>query len=109
MRLNNLLKRQNTPKEEVTFGPYRYSIQTGLLKKGNKTILLTTAEQALLTLFINHLNQDISREQLAAWLNVDNTRTIDVQVTRLRKKLETDTQSHCLQTIRGKGYRLVST
>ena len=109
LRLNNLLKRQMPSKESLNFGPYCYRPQTGTLKKGNDPIPLTNAEQALLDIFINHVNQDISREQLAEWLKIENTRTVDVQVTRLRKKLEIDEEVHFIQTIRGKGYRLVST
>ena len=108
LRLNNLLKRQNPSTQTLSFGPYTYVPQTGILKKQNEQIILTNAEQALLTAFTNHMNEDISREQLASWLGLENTRTIDVQVTRLRKKLETDTTLHIIQTIRGKGYRLVS-
>ena len=108
LRLNNLLKRQASNKEAITFGPYTYYSQTGQLKKENTPIVLTSAEQALLNLFTSHMNQDISREQLAEWLELENTRTIDVQITRLRKKLEADIKSNFIQTVRGKGYRLVS-
>ena len=109
LRLNNLLKRQTPLTKPISFGPYVYHLQTGSLKKGAEEVSLTTAEQALLNVFVNHINQDISREQLASWLKIENTRTVDVQVTRLRKKLESSAQVHFIQTIRGKGYRLVST
>ena len=110
LRLNNLIKRQVVSEnEEITFGPYCYHLKTGILKNGNERIPLTTAEQALLTTLVKHINQDVSREELATWTNVENERTIDVQITRLRKKLNTDAHVNYIQTIRGKGYRLINT
>ena len=109
LRLNNLLKRQLADKERFNFGPFHYDVRTGVLTKGDQPVILTSAEQTLLGILINHINQEISREQLAAALHLENTRTIDVQITRLRKKLETDSKVNFIQTIRGKGYRLIST
>ncbi len=109
LRLNNLLKRQQTPAQNITFGPYTYQLKTKVLIKDGTPIALTGAEQSLLYIFLMHLNQEISREQLAAALNLDNTRSIDVQVTRLRKKLEPDESTSFIQTIRGKGYKLICT
>lgn len=110
LRLNNLIKHQIQVTETTfTFGPYTYQLQTGVLKQGDTNIPLTGAEQALLTYLIQQNNQIVSRETLAEQLNLENIRTVDVQITRLRKKLETGTTEHIIQTIRGKGYRLIST
>lgn len=109
LRLNNLLKRTIQEQETISFGPYTYNTQTNTLKQNNNTISLTTAEQMLLDILIKNINQDISREQLADTLHLDNTRTVDVQIKRLRQKLEMDSNFNPIQTIRGKGYRLVST
>ena len=110
LRLNNLIKRQTHQIQQVvTFGPYSYQAQTGLLQKEGHTISLTSAEQALLNILVQHLNQDISREQLATQLHLDNVRSIDVQIKRLRQKLEMEAHENFIQTIRGKGYRLIST
>ncbi len=109
LRLNNLLKRTIQEQETISFGPYTYNTQTNILKQNNNTISLTTAEQMLLDILIKNINQDISREQLADMLHLDNTRTVDVQIKRLRQKLEMDSNYNLIQTIRGKGYRLVST
>ena len=110
LRLNNLLKRQAQLDETVfSFGPYSYNLSSGVLKKGKEQLALTTAEQALLTFLIHQNNQIVSREMIAAHLNLENVRTVDVQITRLRKKLETAPTEHFIQTIRGKGYRLIST
>ena len=110
LRLNNLLKRQAHLDETVfAFGPYSYNLSSGVLKKGKEKLALTTAEQALLTFLIHQNNQIVSREMIATHLNLENIRTVDVQITRLRKKLETSPSEHFIQTIRGKGYRLIST
>ena len=110
LRLNNLMKRQmQLDKTVFTFGPYTYQLQTGILKKEGTPIALTTVEQTLLTCLVQQNNQIVSREILADQLHLENIRTIDVQITRLRKKLDTDTNEHFIQTIRGKGYRLIST
>ena len=58
---------------------------------------------------IQQNNQIVSREMLAEQLHLENIRTVDVQITRLRKKLENNPHEHFIQTIRGKGYRLIST
>lgn len=110
LRINNLLKRQiQLDKTDFTFGPFTYQLQTGILKKENVPVPLTSAEQTLLTCLIQQNNQIVSREMLAEQLHLENIRTIDVQITRLRKKLESKPHEHFIQTIRGKGYRLIST
>ena len=109
LRLNNLLKRQiQLNKTIFSFGSYTYQLQTGILKHKDTQILLTHAEQQLLSCLVQQNNQIISRELLAKQLKLDNMRTVDVQITRLRKKLETTPQDRFIQTIRGKGYRLIS-
>ena len=109
LRLNNLLKHQNQAQPSLSFGPYSYQPQLGLLQKENKNITLTSAERTLLDILTHHLNQEISREQLATQMNLKNVRSVDVQIKRLREKLEADTGIHFIQTIRGKGYRLIAT
>ena len=110
LRLNNLLKRQpQLNNTTFAFGPYTYQLHTGILKQGNQQIPLTTSEQMLLTYLVQQNNQIVSREILAEQLHLENIRTVDVQITRLRKKLENNPNEHFIQTIRGKGYRLIST
>jgi len=108
LRLNNLLKRRSPQQEIIAFGPYSYNTHTNVLKQNDNIISLTTAEQMLLDILIKNINQDVSREVLAKSLHLDNTRTIDVQIKRLRQKLDTDPNFNYIQTIRGKGYRLIS-
>lgn len=109
LRLTNLLKRnigQNQP--QIALGPYQYFPKTGYLSLNNTPIALTSAEQTLLDLLMKHLNTVVSRDSLAQWLNVDNERSVDVQITRLRKKLDPDSKLNFIQTIRGKGYRVIA-
>lgn len=110
LRLNNLLKHHTLqPQHSLSLGPYTYQPQLGILQKGENHITLTSAERALLEILTSHLNQEVSREQLAAQMNLQNVRSVDVQIKRLRQKLEADTGIQFIQTIRGKGYRLITT
>ncbi len=109
LRLTNLLKHnvvQNQP--QIALGPYQYFPKTGHLSLNNTPISLTSTEQTLLDLLMKHLNTVVSRDSLAQWLNVDNERSVDVQITRLRKKLDPDSKLNFIQTMRGKGYRVIA-
>jgi len=109
LRLNNLIKRnEGTGKNQMVFGPYTYYCETHQLKKQDQNISLTTAETELLDLMLQHANEILSREEIAQMMQQDNARTIDVQITRLRKKIELDAKAPVfVQTIRGKGYRFI--
>lgn len=111
LRLNNILKRTagDKKKEDIYFGSYHYNRGTGVLKQNDTLIPLTTAEQDLLKALAERAGEAVSRETLAEMLNTDNVRTIDVQITRLRKKIEQDIKNPlCIQTVRGQGYTLVA-
>lgn len=110
LRIHNILRRSQTPTttESITFGPYTYKITTGLLLKEEDAVSLTTVEQDLLRALAQKPNQTVTREQLAELLKTDNIRTVDVQITRLRKKIEPDIKNPLyIQTIRGQGYSLI--
>ena len=109
LRINNILRRVVALRhsDEVYFGPYTYNLTTGALFHNDMPIALTTAEQELLKALASKAGETISREELGEWLKTDNLRNIDVQITRLRKKLETDIKKPlCIQTVRGQGYLL---
>ena len=109
LRIQNILKRVDylRRRDELFFGPYRYNMQSGILMQNDTPISLTTAEQELLKVLADRAGETVSREELADALNTDNLRSIDVQITRLRKKLETDIKKPlCIQTVRGQGYIL---
>lgn len=110
LRINNILKRQKqkTQTTLVYFGDCQYNTQNGRLLLNNEPVILTGTEQVLLKILLSKVGQTISREELAASLDTDNLRAIDVQITRLRKKIETDIKKPlCIQTVRGQGYLLV--
>ena len=110
LRINNIRRRVMALRhsDEVYFGPYTYNLTTGALLQNDTQIVLTTAEQELLKALASKAGETISREELGELLKTDNLRNIDVQITRLRKKLETDIKKPlCIQTVRGQGYLLV--
>lgn len=108
LRIKNLIKHQKSTKDTVTFGPYSYTKSTGILMKGESSVSLTGAEQQLLGILTTHINTVLTREELAQKMQTDSVRTVDVQITRLRRKIEQD-PGHpvCVQTVRGQGYKLV--
>ena len=105
LRLNNLLKYQQDD-AEVHFGPFTFI--KGCLKKSGTIIRLTSAEQALLNALVKSVNRLVMREELMRLTQTRSLRTIDVQMTRLRRKIEEDPKRpFWIQTVRGKGYKLV--
>ena len=81
-----------------------------MLTKQNQIIHITPVEQLLLSVLGEKSGQVFSREKLAEILGAGQSpRSIDVQITRLRKKIEQDSKNpRYLQTVRGKGYMLLS-
>jgi two-component system phosphate regulon response regulator OmpR len=117
LRINSILRRVNempqappVVAEEISFGPFRFDLVRGELKRGEERIKLTDAERGLLAALARTPGATLSRDDLAR-LTVpgNNARTIDVQVTRLRRKIEPDPKfPRYLQTARGRGYRLAT-
>lgn len=112
LRINKLLNpRINKLKKssEFFFGEFKYNLNTKSLKKNEKHIGLTGAEQYLLEILVNNINKEVSREFVIQKLKLDsNPRSIDVLVNRLRKKITSSGNTSFLKTIRGKGYMLIS-
>tara|TARA_Y100001954_G_C15772987_1_gene585478 strand:+ start:696 stop:1382 length:687 start_codon:yes stop_codon:yes gene_type:complete len=111
LRINKLLNpRVNVIKNRKSyFGDCEFDFVTKELKKNKTSINLTNSEQKLIELFSKNLNQEISREIIANELKINsNFRSIDVIVTRLRKKISSTDKMSFLRTIRGKGYMLIS-
>ena len=92
----------------VRFGDYHFDLRQDALYRGPVRIKLTEAETGLLRAFVERPNRPLSREDLLACNAVNgSTRTVDVQVTRLRRKIERDPKfPQYLQTVRGLGYVL---
>ncbi len=112
LRIKKLLNpRVNSNKSEKKyyFGDFSYEFNTKQLNKNNKIIKLTSSEEYLLEILLKNINKEISREFLAEKLKLDkNLRSVDVIVTRLRKKITSSPNISFLKTVRGKGYKLVS-
>ncbi len=92
----------------VPLGACVYDRARQELRCDDQPVRLTTAEVALLDALADRAGEPVSREELAALTEAEgNLRAIDVQVTRLRKKIEPDPRvPRHLQTVRGKGYLL---
>ena len=112
LRINALLRRA-TPVAETASKPVRmgeavYDPAASRLTRGGKPVKLTSSEAALLQLFTANAGHPFSRSDLCTRLGVALERSIDVQVTRLRRKIEEDPKLPLyLQTVRGVGYVLV--
>ncbi len=97
-----------SPHREVKMGQSVFDPERGELRRKGKAVRLTTSEAALLKLFAAHAGRPFSRTDLCARLGVTLERSIDVQVTRLRRKIEEDPKLPLyIQTVRGVGYVLV--
>ena len=112
LRINNILRRggpATTPKvEQLVFGPYTFQIARRELKRGGEALKLTDREQEILAIFAARAGETIPRHELVGDDSEVGERTIDVQINRLRRKIETDPANPLfVQTVRGIGYRLV--
>ncbi len=114
LRINAILRRVAAPppsaEENIRFGKWQLDLERGELLHGEERVPLTSVEHTLLRALASKKGEVISREELAALCEMSaNERTIDVQVTRLRKKVEEDPKlPKYIQTVRGKGYVLWS-
>jgi two-component system phosphate regulon response regulator OmpR len=110
LRVRNILRRDKAgaaPREEVRMGDITFHIVRGELRKGEETIKLTERERDLLRFFATRPGSPIPRHELASDDSTGNERAIDVQINRLRRKIEADPSTPVyLQTVRGKGYIL---
>ncbi|MEM6480592.1 MAG: response regulator [Pseudomonadota bacterium] len=117
LRINAILRRMPDPEPELAspkvlnMGPIRFDIDRAELLRGEDMIRLTATEMQLLRIFSEHLREPVSRAKLVEDLGRDKgqaqERAVDVQITRLRRKIEADPkQPRYLQTVRGEGYML---
>ena len=113
LRLRNILRRGQSaqaaqpPSDEVRMGTFVFHVARGELRRNDETIKLTERERDLLRQFAQRPGVPIQRHELATDEATGNDRAIDVQINRLRRKIETDPSNPVyLQTVRGKGYIL---
>lgn len=106
LRINNILKRTSKANNNiVNFDNFSFNLSKNELYKDNILIKLTDTEIKILNIFFTNINIVLNREDLCKMLNGIDERSIDVQITRLRKKIETDPKNpKFLKTIRHKGY-----
>ena len=112
LRINNLLnlyKDSNKELSNVTFGKYNFDIMKLELKKNDKIIYLTEVESNLLQKLSKKRNEIVLRDELTnSKFDETELRKIDVQITRLRQKIEINPKEpEHIKTIRGKGYKLI--
>ena len=119
LRINSILRRV-PPAEPVdvkpkvlSLGPLRYDVEKGTLWNGDDPVRLTATESQLMRIFSACPGEPMSRTKLVEELGRDGgqaqERAVDVQITRLRRKLEADPkQPRYLQTVRGAGYMLAT-
>jgi two-component system, OmpR family, phosphate regulon response regulator OmpR len=116
LRLSNILKRAApsapaeapaSTSEPIRFGPFSYRADRGELRREDEVIRITEREREILGILGQKAGANVAREELAGSTGA-NERTVDVQITRLRRKIEVDPANPVfLQTVRGIGYRLL--
>ncbi|BAE49353.1 response regulator [Paramagnetospirillum magneticum] len=112
LRVASILRRsprdEPEPTRELRLGAFVWDMGRAELRQDDQPVHLTQAERDLLSILAEVSGQGVSRDDLAARTgNSANPRTVDVQVTRLRKKIEDDPKMpRYLQTVRGMGYML---
>jgi two-component system phosphate regulon response regulator OmpR len=112
LRVANILKRARPPRtaplQSVRFGPFVFHMASGELRRGEEAIRLTERECEMLRVLATNVGETVPRQALAGNGEAVSERTVDVQVNRLRRKIEVDPANPLIvQTVRGIGYRLV--
>jgi len=113
LRINNILKRGQAPAspliEQVRFGPFTFHTERMELRRGTDVIHLTDRERQIMSIFAAAPGETVPRATLVAGDGPAGERTVDVQINRLRRKIEADPANPLyLQTVRGIGYRLAT-
>jgi two-component system phosphate regulon response regulator OmpR len=116
LRLGNILRRaepreaaaREAPPDAVRFGPFTFRFDRGELRHEEDVVRITEREREILTILGARAGGNVPREDLSGGGSAANERTVDVQINRLRRKIEIDPANPVfLQTVRGIGYRLV--
>jgi two-component system, OmpR family, phosphate regulon response regulator OmpR len=112
LRVANILRRTQPPRaapmRSARFGAFVFDMSTGELRRGEESIRLTERECEMLRVLASNVGETVPRQALAGNGEAVSERTVDVQVNRLRRKIENDPANPLIvQTVRGVGYRLV--
>ena len=109
LRIKNILNKTKSKNQKriIEFGNIKIDLNKSLIIQNKKEYKINNTEKIILEKMINDPGQTFSRESIGKLINLDKERSIDVIITRLRKKIEVDPKNpKFLQTIRGAGYVL---
>ena len=109
LRIKNILNKtkKNDLKRIITFDNIKIDLNKLLIVKNNREFKINNTEKIILEKMINNPGKTFSRENIGKLIDLDKERSIDVIITRLRKKIELDPKNpKYLQTLRGAGYVL---
>jgi len=103
-------RQQETPQQLTHFGEFTLDLETRILWRDGTEVELTSGESNLLIILLTHPNRVLSREQLMDMMNAGEVdsfdRSIDVRITRLRRKLDdSSAKPRFIRTVWGEGYR----
>ena len=109
LRIKNILNKTKSKniKRLIEFGSVKIDLSKNLIFNDNKEFKINNTEKTILEFMINSPGKSFSRDEIGKIINLDKERSIDVIITRLRKKIEKDPKNpKFLQTLRGEGYVL---
>ena len=104
-RIANILKRtKQIVSDTIKFGDFSFNKKSEVLKKNDMVVKLTTEQQKIMNFFMDNIDKVITREEFVKILDSSDERSIDVAITRLRKKIETENNKYII-TVRNVGYK----
>ena len=109
LRIKNILEKTKSKniKRLIEFGNVKVDLSKNLIFSNKKEYKINNTEKTILEFMINSPGKPFSRDEIGKIINLDKERSIDVIITRLRKKIEKDPKNpKFLQTLRGEGYVL---
>ena len=109
LRINNILDKTKSKnqKRTIEFNNIKIDLNRMIISQNKKDLKINNTEKIILEKMINAPGQTFSREEIGKLINLEKERSIDVIITRLRKKIELDPKNpKYLQTLRGSGYVL---
>tara|TARA_Y100000741_G_scaffold352944_1_gene325577 strand:+ start:879 stop:1556 length:678 start_codon:yes stop_codon:yes gene_type:complete len=109
LRIKNILNKTKSKNINrlIKFGDVKIDLNKHLIFRNNKEYKINSTEKTILEFMINSPGKSFSRDKIGKIINLDKERSIDVIITRLRRKIEVDPKNpKYLQTLRGEGYVL---
>ena len=109
LRINNILNKTKNDdlKRIIEFGSIKIDLNKLFIYRNQQSLKINNTEKIILEKMINSPGKIFRREEIGSLINLEKERSIDVIITRLRKKIEENPKSpKYLQTIRGEGYVL---